>query len=244
VGEGWTKPKPVEGVTTILSIINKQALVPWASKTAAYYFRDTVKAALAAGESPNLNAIAEDAKKAHNAVSTKGKRAGTVGHAIAEALLLNKTVTMPTDPELRAQAESVQRAFMGFMDYFKPETIAVEEAFYSLRYGYAGKFDYLAKINGKVVLIDFKTTNPSYFNPNGIYAEYFAQLGAYEIGYSEMTGAKIDEVMIINLPKDGTEFKALSNTDIGLTMIDCQNYWLAALWLHEQHQKFERKSKQ
>ena len=66
---------------------------------------------------------------------------------------------------------------------------------------FGGKFDAVARVNGRVTLIDFKTSS-------GIYPEYSYQLAGYQIAYEEMGKIPaIEDRMILWLPKTGNDFE-------------------------------------
>jgi len=231
----WTPPQPVLGTTSVLSVISKPALMKYPMNKALEYLQKV-----------NVVSVAtiRQAKLAHVDHSNAGKKAGKVGHALVEALQAGKQVVMPTDPEERKAAESVKAAYEGWCKDFNPEVVGAELVVYSLLHDFAGTYDLLARINGKLTIIDYKTTNPSYFNPDGIYGEYFAQLGAYSLAHEEMTGETVDDLAIVNLPKNGEAYRMKSIKDIGMTKLDCQMYFLNALGLFKLNRNFEGAVKQ
>ena len=223
VGKDWTIPTPVVGTTTVCGIIAKEALIGWSAKTAAYHIRDNLK------DLKDLAGLAEEAKREYLNLSKAGRATGSVGHALVEALLMGEKYTMPTAKEPLDAATSVKKAFEAWREDFVPEVVKVEEPFYSLLHNFAGKCDLVATIGGKLTLIDFKTTKTSTYNPDGIYADNFCQLGGYLQGIEEMTGLEIEEAIIVNLPKDGGEYKVRSLSDLGLTKTDAKLWFLNAL---------------
>lgn len=234
VGDLWTPPEAVVGTTTITGIINKPALVLWPLREAITY--------LNANKGKKIDKLLlDEAYNAHKAKSDKGKAAGTIGHALIEALLLGKEYKMPTDPERLKETESVMEAFTAWQADYAPEPIYTEQQFYSLTHQFAGTCDLVANINGKLTVIDYKTTNPSYYNPDGIYAENFAQMGAYIIGLEEMLGIEVEEAAIVNLPKDGKEYKMKTLSDMGMGIEDAKMYFLYCLGLYKVHKDFSWK---
>lgn len=233
VDEVWGTPVPVTGVTTVCSVISKDALVQWSANEASAYFVNNLKTL------DDLALIASEAKNAHRKKADLGKAHGSVGHALVEKLLKGQ----PIDKILSDEARSVQTAFLKWQEDFKPEVLQNEYPFYSLTSNYAGTCDLIANINDKLTLVDFKTTNRSRYNPDGIYAENFCQLGGYLIGLEEMLGLEFEEAMIVNLPKDGTEYAVRSLSDIGLTMTDAKLYFRNALGLYELNKTFNWKVK-
>lgn len=231
VGEGlWTPPEPVVGTTTVTSIISKPALMLWPLREAITYLETNSKRKID-------KILLDEAYNAHKVKSQKGKDAGTVGHALVEALLLDKEYKVP--PEQAEEAKSVKEAFSKWREDFAPEPIYTEQKFYSLTHNFAGTCDLVAKIGGKLTVIDYKTTNPSYYNPDGIYGENFAQLGAYMLGLEEMLGIEIEEATIVNLPKNGAEYKVKSLSDMGMSIADAKIYFLYCLGLYKLNKDFD-----
>lgn len=226
----WTVPSAVVGTTSVTSIINKPFLMLWPMNMALTHLK-------ALKTLPTEQDFRE-AASAHRAKSDAGKKTGKVGHALVEALLLGKKVLMPTDPDLLKEAESIKAAFESWVEDFKPDMKYTEQIFYSLVHNYCGTCDLVATIDGKLTVVDYKTTNSSRYNPDGIYAENFAQLGAYIIGLEEMLGIKVDDGMIVNLPKNGEEYKVKSLSDMGKSVEDAKMYFLNALGLYEAHKDF------
>lgn len=232
IDDKWSTPVPVSGVTSIISVINKEALVQWAANEASKHFVENLKSI------EDIEVIALEARNAHKEKSRIGKAHGSVGHALIEALLKGKPVTPPTKEPAKMAYKSVRKAFEAWIENFKPEIIHSEYPFYSRAGNYAGTTDLICNIGGKLTLIDFKTTNKTYYSPDGIYADNFCQLGGYLLGLEEMLGMKFDEAAIVNLPKDGSEYTMKSLTDLNLTMTDAKLYFRNALNLFELNKTF------
>jgi len=233
VGDDWTTPKPVMGVTTYCGALSKDFLAPWAAGLAATY-------ALSKKGTESDAVVLDEAKRQFKIAQDAGARAGKLGHMYVEAKLLDKKVTLPTNPDDLKVVKSVDKAFKAFMEDWKPEIIGIEQVLYSQKHNYAGTADFVAKIKDKLVIGDWKTTNTSRYNPDGIYASYFAQLGAYALAYEEMTGEKVDDLWAVNLPKDGGEYKLKRLDDIGLAKVEAQLYFLTLKHAFEINQRFER----
>lgn len=229
IGKDWTTPKPVTGVTTYCGALSKEFLAPWAAKLAAEYVAKNGK---------TVKDI-DLAKKQFKLAADSGARAGKLGHLYVEAQLTGRSVTMPTDEADVKVVESVKQAYDAFMKDWTPTIVQVEAVLYSKVHNYAGTADLICEIDGKLVVLDWKTTNTSRYNPDGIYATYFAQLGAYSLAYEEMTGKEVKELWAVNLPKDGSEYKLKRLEDINLTKTDCQAYFLSLLSAYEQNKIFE-----
>lgn len=234
VGKDWTTPKPTTGVTTYCGALSKDFLAPWAAKLAAEYALKYKN-----DGSYSYAVILDEAKRQYKIAADSGARAGKLGHLYVEAKLNKKEVTMPSSEADKKVVESVASAFEAFMEDWKPEIVEIEKVLYSKTHDYAGTADFIARIKDKLVIGDWKTTNTSFRNPDGIYATYFAQLGAYSLAYEEMTGEKIDELYVVNLPKDGGEYKLRRLEDISMSKVECQAYFLALKQAYEVNQRFE-----
>lgn len=155
----------------------------------------------------------EGAAKAYTIKSDKGKNVGSEVHKLIEDFLTIGNVLHP--------AGDASKPFVSFMDWFaatKPKVLATEQIIYSKEYDYAGTYDALLEIDGKVVLCDVKTTNNSRVAPHGIYPEMFLQLGAYAAAHKEEHPLEIiDDVMIIRVSKTG-ELNTLRASELGLKL--------------------------
>lgn len=229
IGKDWTTPKPVTGVTTYCGALSKEFLAPWAAKLAAEYVAKNGK---------TVKDI-DLAKKQFKLAADSGARAGKLGHLYVEAQLTGRSVTMPSSVDDKKVVESVKNAYEAFMKDWSPKILEVEKVLYSKVHNFAGTCDLICEIDGKLVVLDWKTTNTSRYNPDGIYATYFAQLGAYSLAYEEMTGKEVKELWAVNLPKDGSEYKLKRLEDINLTKTDCQAYFLALKQAYEMNLTFE-----
>ena len=142
----------VPGVTTVLNILNKPALVPWAWKLG----RDGI-----------------DLRKAQS----QAMDIGTLTHSMIEAYL--KKEKIDTSEYSETQINTAETAFLAFLDWEKRQNLSVVDTeiqmiHTDLRYG--GTADLIAKDSeGKYYLIDFKTSQ------NGAcYPEYRYQISAYK----------------------------------------------------------------
>lgn len=135
-------------------------------------------------------------------------------------------------PEEIVQANLAFNQFKKWWDTQKPELLASEFLVYSKELNYAGTTDIRMKLNGKTVIADIKTSNASSNSqaaaPQGVYYDYFVQLGAYCRAWQEMTGEVIDDLLVISCRKDGALNTVLAS-DLGLTVADCTQWWGSVL---------------
>ena len=174
-----------------------------------------------------LSALLEESKVAFRKKQTRGTDAGTFGHDFLEQYLRafkagkelpklwdevdleKKYGTEPDkfddefvrDSDMNKLREAVE-AFINWLGNHDVEVVDIERVVYSREYDYCGRFDAILRIDGKIYLVDFKTSNPSREFQEGIYPENFAQLGGYDIALTEeYPEFKIEGHAIINLSK-------------------------------------------
>ena len=75
------------------------------------------------------------------------------------------------------------KAFLAWEEEYKPEWLYSEDKIYCDKYQYAGTLDAVAKINGRVCVIDFKTSKK-------IYKPYHLQVTAYAQAIKRMDGLR------------------------------------------------------
>ncbi len=213
------KPK---GVTTILGSVLAKDLMGWAVSCAIEYIRT------------KLPVVTEEdlkiAEVEHTVKRDSGASTGTEAHALVEAFLKGKHDGKTFSEEPSIEAGNAYGAFVEWFRKAKPEVINVEEVIYSDKYKYAGTYDCMLRIDGKVYLCDLKTTNASRKAPNGVYAENFIQLGAYAYAHEEQRqyelangGSELVEIeglMVISAKKTG-KLDIVTTDDLGLSVVEC-----------------------
>lgn len=213
---GTEKPK---GVTTILGQTLAKDLMDWAVSCSIDYLRTKLPVV-----------TEEDLKVASKAYTVKrdaGADTGTEAHALVENHLKGRDVS------LEGVSKEAENAFGAFMDWYTNvpiKVINVEEVIYSAEYKFAGTYDCMLEIDGKVYLCDLKTTNTSRKAPKGVYAENFVQLGAYAMAHEEQRkfelangGTKlveIEDLMVISAKKNGA-LDIVTASDMGLDVKEC-----------------------
>lgn len=218
-----SKPK---GVTTILGATLSKDLMPWAVGCAINYLKVKL---------PNITMLDLDiAAVEYERLRDAGASTGSEAHALVEDFLKDREVRVI---EASLAAQKAYSAFVGWWaEQEGAEVLGVEEVIYSMEHQYAGTYDALLRINGKNYLCDLKTTNASRKAPEGVYAEYFIQLGAYAHAHNEerayeiqtlgeTSHVTIDGLMVISAKKDG-KLHIKTNDDLGLTVDDCGNRFL------------------
>lgn len=210
------------GVTTILSkTLAKEALMTWPLNEALKFIKTNCE--VDGGIYQLTTKGLEEASKAYLRKSDTGKSTGTAIHASIEALLTNKSFTTP--PE----AEKGVKSFVKWFNEHSISPMAVEQIVYSKKYDFCGTYDSMLDIDGKVTLVDIKSTNSSRSAPRGIYAEHFLQLGAYSLAHHEENPLeRIERLMIVRVGKDGV-LNTMTNDELGLSIEKCEKTFLSVL---------------
>lgn len=215
--------KVVDGVTTILGILNKPMLIGWAAKEAVkdigYYERDSwddkikryVPAPLEEQEKGLQRCISiheriktmdideywlalHNAKGASNRKKTEAADIGTLVHTFVEDYIKGKNPSVPDLPKVREGAE----AFMKWVNANDIKFTLSEKKVWSKKYKVAGTLDWAGYVNGVPTMGDTKTSN--FFNP-----EMFWQVSAYQHArQEEYPEEQYEQQMIVRVGKDGT----------------------------------------
>ncbi len=202
----------VPGVTSILSVIGKPALIPWAAGMASSHWQDAIKA----GRS-DYDAIFKEAKSAHR---KKAQDAADIGHNVHEyAEMFFKKKDVPA--LLTDQAKRGVEAFHKWLDAHKVNVVSSERRVFSLQHYFAGTCDFIAEIDGVMGVGDIKTSS-------GIYPEMRLQTAAYQHALEEEMGVKFPVRWIIRFSKTTGEFEARSFYNFDLDF----SSFLAALNLY------------
>jgi hypothetical protein len=231
--EGKIVSKP-RGVTTILGQTLFKDLIGWALGCMAEYLEEKLPVI--------TKEDLDEAQKESTTRRDKGASTGTEAHALVEAYLKGKKPSLATST---SEAKKAYGAFKKWFEATKPEIINVEEVIYSQEFQYAGTYDCMLRIDGKVYLCDLKTTNASKSAPAGVYAENFLQLGAYASAHDEQRlyedehaaiGEEtelevIEGLMVISAKKDG-KLDIVTNEDVNISLEDCREMFKRVINLY------------
>ncbi len=199
--------KRLPGVTTVLGIIDKPALVGWANRMGLEGF-DTSR-------------LVKDAADK-----------GTLAHAMAQAHVMGMELdwdSINCSKSVRNEAENAFIKFLGWWGDGRYTRIASEFVMISEKWGCGGTGDIFAIRNadGKLLYVDLKTSN-------GVYREMKIQVSAYAEMYDEVTGNYVDEVWIVRIGKEDTgDFEAVQV----FNRSECVTAFEAALPLYRALQK-------
>lgn len=194
-------PTYLPGVTTILDVIGKPALVPWSSKETALYIASILrktKTILWSNKNENrshlddkfLEILVKRAKKQPRFIKEKAAQLGTAAHSVFEDILKERK------NGLDYQSVLVQ-SFYSWLEGFPFSFIAGDTKVGSMSMGYGGSLDAMAlNDQGELMILDFKTGK-------GIYGIMASQVAAYGHCAMELYGLKKwPEGYIIHFDKD------------------------------------------
>ncbi len=155
------------GVTSILNMLPKPFLQYWAAKVVAEEAVADLGSIVGMALRNPDNAV-DYLKGAPRRVTKGAADFGTSAHDIFERLARGETMPR-VHPEMREVADH----FREFLDRVQPEFLHLEETFWSDTHNFAGSADAVAKIDGGIVILDWKTTR------SGVHEEVALQLSAY-----------------------------------------------------------------
>jgi len=126
-----------------------------------------------------------------NKITGKASRRGTRLHSICESYIKNEdgflTEELPHITELFKTIEP----FLERID----NVHGVELGLYSDHFGVAGRTDLIAEFDGKLSVIDYKTSNK--IKKKEWCESYFAQCAFYAVAYEELTKIPVPQVVVI-----------------------------------------------
>ena len=231
----------VLGVTSITGILDKPALLYWVNNTDIKYLEEVLTPGMTIDELSKV-AIISGMKGLFRKRSKDAADIGTAVHAYLEKYLkagINKQPLpdLPVNPLIKKAIE----AFIAWTKENDVKFLNSELKVYSRKHKYAGTLDAEAIVNGKHAIVDFKTSS-------GIYPEMYIQTSAYAKALEEERGEKFDEVWILRIPKDGSEFGYAKNDKIDLyfkSFLGClENYkrirWEATCKIEEAKVKLNK----
>lgn len=158
--------KAYPSVTTVLGSMNKGAIDAWRERV---------------GE--------EEANK----ISGRASRRGEAVHSACEKYLLNEMSNM----QLQTMMPNIKELFLQLrpvLDKHISKIYAIEQALYSDNLRIAGRVDCIAQWDGKISIIDFKTSSKEKLEENIL--NYFLQCTAYAEMFEELTKKTVENVVV------------------------------------------------
>jgi len=162
-----------KSITTVLGNYNKQAIMEWRERVGA-----------------------EEANK----ISSKASNRGTKVHKICEDYINNEISEM----KMKTLMPDLKELFFKIkpiIDEKLGDVYSQEQALYSHKLKVAGRVDLIGYWNGKLSVIDFKTSTKQ--KEEDYIQNYFMQCTAYALMFSELTGMWIDDIVVLIATEDG-----------------------------------------
>lgn len=186
-------------VTACTGIIDKsRVLIPWAVGLAEKHLRSFLENGTGPFTVEELIPIIEEAGRQHQIKKDQAASIGDMVHAYAEAFAL-AVIAKHDVPQIPDDAdERVRAGINAFLNWFVANDVQfrhAEKLVYSRIYGFAGLVDSVAKVNGKLMLIDYKTSK-------GVYTEMRYQIAGYRIAFEEEHGDILDGAVILHFDKE------------------------------------------
>lgn len=131
-----------------------------------------------------------------NKISKRAATRGTLIHENCENYILGKELTFS-----QFQQEEY-RMFKNLLPVLESleEIHAMESVLYSDKFRYAGTVDLIARVDGELAVLDWKTSS-GYKKEEDI-PNYFTQCAAYAYAFWEMTGIAIPKIVIAMTTED------------------------------------------
>lgn len=136
-----------------------------------------------------------------NEVRDHAASAGKIAHQWIDDVIHERPRTdyPDVDPDLIIKATSAVDAFDAWRLQVTLEIVDTERPHVSEEHRFGGTYDAVARIAGKLALLDWKTSNK-------IYSDYVVQLAAYRQLYLERTGEKLSGAHLLRVGKEFGDF--------------------------------------
>lgn len=208
--------KPCVGVTTFIKAgyPTSMGLIQWMKGQSIQYTVDWFnnRGIVLKPDEDELKELFKAAKAADQKTSQEAADVGTIVHDLAYLTELGKTQEVEALKEQILPLPAKDKILNGFgkfkawKEQNKDELVMSESLIASPTHLFCGKFDRLAKRDGKYVISDFKTSG-------SIYLDQYIQLGAYSIACREWLGINVEGLEVLRFGKDDGEFETLLIND-------------------------------
>ncbi len=192
----------LRSVTSILGVLNKEALLQWAVDQSMDYLRGALLPAEDGVIHLTPGALEEHlraARSAHYRTKTEAAALGTQAHEFVEEFL--RTGTDPDMVGVDARVLNCYDLFRAWWDQARLSVVQTELMVYHPGLGYAGQLDFLAAdAEGNPVLVDWKTSKAVYWN-------YNLQVVAYAKALREMGRGTVSAMRIVRIGREDAEFE-------------------------------------
>lgn len=156
--------REVPSITNIINMKNKPGIPYWGYKQCGLFVADNLETIIGLAKKDKA-AVVDVVKGAPHRSTAKSGDRGDLVHLWIEQRIRSGG-TEPTDQEVMdttdKSARAMWKSFLRAEERYHPKWLFSETTVWSDRYEYAGTIDWMAEINGKVVLGDTKTGNNVY----------------------------------------------------------------------------------
>jgi len=206
-------------VTSIAGLLDKsQFLIPWAINLDFSWLKKELEEFKDQVDKIALDRLLEEASRQHTIKKEAAADTGTTIHEFAEKFgkfKMGLCDCPEISSEMPIEVKNGIKAFLGWFNDNHVEFIDVERVVYSKKNKYVGLLDAVAKVNGVLTIIDYKSSKY-------IYNEHLYQVSAYQAAYNEESprGEIIENCIILKFGKeDGLlEVRSISFED------NCKNF--------------------
>ena len=211
------KGEQVPAVTRIVDAVAPKSLTEWAAKAGADWWLDTH---ILEGYTDDYflgnpqesdvemkNITYNGIRNAHKEISREAQIIGSDVHKWIELWIKFKIHGGSSVADYPYEVKTPMENFHKWVESREIEWIASEKKVYSKFWNYAGTIDALARINGELYVIDFKTSAK-------IYKEYYLQVYGYAQAIHEMVNDESNKHypkgMIVRLDKNEDKFQEVA----------------------------------
>lgn len=180
----WAEARGIEGAIEAI----EKGIIPWRASMV-----DGEIDVVAVGLDPDAAANAVDLVRANRLGADRARddaaSRGLNVHALLQTYMETGQLPVPSDHP--AEHQGYVAALIDFLETVRPEPVAVEELVCDPAYGYAGRYDLCAKVDGQVGLFDAKTSEKAQIFPGAhlqiaLYARAALACGDGEVDFTRV----------------------------------------------------------
>ncbi len=188
--------KQVPAVTRVVDAVSPKNLTDWAAKAGADWWLNNYS------DDVEMQPIMYDGiRYAYKDISAEAQKIGSDVHRWIELYIRGEMEEIELSVEYPDNVKVPMENFHKWVEARKVEWLGSEEKVYSKMWNYAGTIDALARINGELYVIDFKTSAK-------IYKEYYLQVYGYAQAVHEMgKSPHYPKGMIVRLDKNEDKYQ-------------------------------------
>ena len=188
--------KQVPAVTRVVDAVSPKNLTDWAAKAGADWWLNNYS------DDVEMQPIMYDGiRYGYKDISAEAQKIGSDVHRWIELYIRGEMEEIELSVEYPDNVKVPMENFHKWVEARKVEWLGSEEKVYSKMWNYAGTIDALARINGELYVIDFKTSAK-------IYKEYYLQVYGYAQAVHEMCKSPpYPKGMIVRLDKNEDKYQ-------------------------------------